>query len=651
MKEKLIALANKLGFAAKIKDSSMTSEDWQTFATEFKAEHGVDLLEAIKEAKKVPQLEKEQMEAFAALFNNEKEAVNDEPEKKAKTEPSGDDKTAKQTPADVNLAKEIANMKSALEEAQSKLKKLEQEPEDKGGKKVEIKKPEKVMIAGIGHSDKYLFGIPAPIFAMDKPWNKVAAKREGLKKRWEPDQVTAFKEEFNKYAASVANRIETLHERGLLGANMADRLAAIDYSDFEGTGWGEEYVVRRQDALISYIRSLPSVSSIFPVRYGVQNKMEMTNSFLTDFSQAYQSGHVFKGGYKLQPELAEVHDVMFKHQFENMKKLEKEYIGYLNREGSDPIKWSFIEWLMVETLKKLHNEQEARRVAGYRIEPSAGVPGHHMFGSTGIMHRLQKYVDDLKLNPFSDLALYTQSTVLDYVETFVEYVNNILPSLNGYMLYMNSKHIPWYLAAYREKYGTNLDFTGGQLEVKNYDLSGIKGVPNMGNSCLMLITLPGNIELYEDLPGEMEKVYFQRDLENLIAASWWKEGSGAYLIGKKYATKAEMEADKRKYQFIFLNDPVSSLAADATTADGSVNNRFKTIANSAATVLTDITNADEGVVYRITCGSLTNATTVAKSGKFANISAAWSPTAIGDFLEVYYDATADTFYEAARKVS
>jgi hypothetical protein len=260
------------------------------------------------------------------------------------------------------------------------------------------------------------------MFAISKPWNQITLTGAPLRS-WSRKQIDSFKDEFDSYGESIATRIQTLHSRNLLGSNMAEKLASIDYSDFDGTGWGEEYVVRRQDALISFIKSLPTVTGIFPVRYGVQNKMEMTNSFLADFSQAYQSGKIYKGGFTLIPELAEVNDAMFKHLFENLKTLEKEYVGYLNREGSDPIKWNFIEWLLVETLKKLHNEQEARRVAGVRVDPITGTAGHHMFASTGVMRRLQKYVDDFKVNPFTDLNLYTPATIVTYIETFVEYVN------------------------------------------------------------------------------------------------------------------------------------------------------------------------------------------------------------------------------------
>ena len=101
-----------------------------------------------------------------------------------------------------------------------------------------------------------------------------------------------------------------------------------------------------------------------------------------------------------------------------------------------------------------------------------------------------------------------------------------------------------------------------------------------------------------------------------------------------------------------MNMPVNKLAADATTASAATANGpvFETSAdNAAATALTDITGAKQGVVYIIRSGGGTHATTIAKSGKFDGITAAWSPKATGDFLKVYWDGT--KFVEVERKVT
>lgn len=656
MKQKLLALAKKMGLLGKIKDGSVTADDWNMLAKAFQDEHGVDIMAAVEDADKGPKLEKEQQDILAALFGEAEEETTSAETKGSANEPAGDDSNSKpvtKTIIEKAGGDATAKILAGITELQQKVAKLEKYPEpstpegkidpqnSKGGTKV-------IPINSRLNSDTHLFGIEHDFFSLQKPWNQVAATGTPLNRVWKKKDENAFMGAFNEYAASFADRMNELQMSGELSTLKAE---AMDFTGFDGTGWGENYIVRRQDALIAYLRDLPSVRTIFPVRYGVQDKMEMTNAFLTQFSQAYQKGKVFKGKHSVEPVFAEVFDVMFKHQFEDMKTLEREYIGYLNREGSQPIKWSMVEWLMSQTLRQLNNEWNERRVRGYRIEPTTDVAGHHMFGSDGVMRKLWHWYEQNYILPFTDLKMYTSSTILTFVETFVEYVNQILPSMTGFYLHINQKHVPWFKAAYRNKYGTDLDFNGARLEVKDYDnLAGIKAVPNMGNSCMMWITLEGNIELYEDKAGEMADFYFERELETLIAASWWKEGVGAYMIGKKYANKAALEASKRKDQYIFTTYPVFDLDADATTADATQNDRFITTENTAPTVFTDFVGASEGVVYRIECGNTTNATTIAQTGKFSNV-VAWTPTAVGDFLEVYYDATTEKFVEVRRQVT
>ena len=111
-----------------------------------------------------------------------------------------------------------------------------------------------------------------------------------------------------------------------------------------------------------------------------------------------------------------------------------------------------------------------------------------------------------------------------------------------------------------------------------------------------------------------------------------------------------MTASGRKNQVIFINKPLTDLIADATTADANLNFWFKTIANTVATAFTDFTNAVNGPAYILECGSLTNATTIAKSGKFADITAEWTPTAVGDYLMVVLNGAGDKFLDLERRV-
>jgi hypothetical protein len=118
-------------------------------------------------------------------------------------------------------------------------------------------------------------------------------------------------------------------------------------------------------------------------------------------------------------------------------------------------------------------------------------------------------------------------------------------------------------------------------------------------------------------------------------ASWWKEGAGVLAPGVQFKTLADLEASKRKMQYIFTNYPVVMLEDGATTADGASAYEFETGENAATTALTDISNASAERIYKIICGSMTNATTVEKAGNFSEITADWTPGAVGDYIKLY----------------
>lgn len=549
----------------------------------------------------------------------------------------------KPKPAGKTMAEDIEKLKTTAKEKEKENEILAKEKENSEPKKMQAKM-NIIPVKGGAHTDKHLFGIEAPFFAIEKPWNAVAATRQpleviaasrGLQSDWS-DYETSFKEEINKYGKSLSNRIGQLQADGSL-SNL--KMQDIDFTGFDGTGWGESYIVRRQDALIAYVRKLNTVGNIFTVRYGVQNKEELTNSFLTNFSASFQTGRYFKGKTSVEPIEAQVYDVMIKHKFTNLKDLEKEYIGYLNKEGSDPMKWTWIEWVMARILEVAMNEWNERRILGYRIEPTAGTLGHHLHGSNGVLRQLWKWAEEFRLKPITGYD-YTKSTILTSVEGLVEFVYGKIPSLKGLTLYMNEKHIPWYNIAYRKEYGLQQDFSGAKAQIMNYPDVNIVGVPNMGNSTMIIITAPGNIELVENQPGEMAKIGMQRDLEELMVFSYWKEGVTAYMVGKKFATSAALTADDYQNQYIFFTDDTVAVDADEDEMDATKGTRFETAENSVDTTITDITGAKPGVVYRITCGSTTHTSRTAKSGKFSAVDA-WVPTAVGDYLEVYLHQNLD----------
>ncbi|MFV0329908.1 MAG: hypothetical protein ACK5KL_08845, partial [Dysgonomonas sp.] len=607
----------------------MTPEDWSSFGAAFEKEHGISIkaaFEEVKEEKTAPELPKEIIDSIQGSINDAFETTGTKP-------PVID-------PSSFNTA--ISGIVTAMQSMAQNMATMGKDKDS--GTPVAIvgaRQDPYVFARTLGHAphtNEYLFGIESNYFKRGSWWTELVVSGKEREEDYRDEDATAFRAAFNNYAKDFKARCLKLAESnqvGLLDFNkMVHGESFIDYSQMnEKLG---EYVVRRMDMIIAYLRTLKSVSGIFRVVSGVQNKMKAPTAFFGELSQSYKSGHYFKGNVNFDGEIYQVADIMMKFAFEDPKQLEKEYIGYMNREGSNPMKWNLFEWIIVHFGTILFNEQQRRRVIGRYVPRQGDFPQPAMLAADGALRGIQRVEDERKVLPFKDLKVYTENTIGDYASTFWKYVMAILPNMQGMQLHINEKHQPWYIEWYDEKYGQKTDYTGPKNNIRHLSPDNLVWVPNMDmNDYKMWITVPGNVENYEFNPNEMYAFYFQQDLEVLIMASWWKEGSGVLAPGVQFPTLQELIDSKRAYQFLFTNYPVTTLDADAVALDGELNTLFETGANTAATAISTINNASRDRVYRVICGNLTNKTTIAKSGIFSDINSAWTPTAVGDYIDLY----------------
>ena len=251
-----------------------------------------------------------------------------------------------------------------------------------------------------------------------------------------------------------------------------------------------------------------NVNDLFPTRSGIQDRELITNAFFSEVSQGYQSGAIYKGGMTLAPEYGYVDDAMMKTKFGPMKDIERLYIGYLNTDGSDPIKWSMIEFCLLGMYQEMQKEQNKRHIMGIFCKPETGVAGSYLNAATGVIYTLIRYIHEFKLLPLDSASYntYTSSTFLTAVKAFVADIKLKLDDdqdlTDKAYLYLNANHKDWWLANCRTTYGKDMDFTGptGYLNVMPDSDLAIKWVPNMGQLKMMFTQTPGNIQFLEFVP-------------------------------------------------------------------------------------------------------------------------------------------------------
>lgn len=620
-------LLQKLGFIDKAKTKQMTQEDWATFGTAFKEEYGISIQDAFNETKDTAPVglsDAQQQEIMGAVTNACENAGVEQP------------------PIDMSsVGTAIAGIMGVMNKMAQNMQEMSKQPESGAPVAVVSATQDPSILARVlgqtPHTASHLWGIESDHFKRGRWWNELVASGKGLDTYKEKD-VTSFKAAFNSYVEDFAEYCGTLAESnriGLLDYNkMIHGESYMDFSNMESK-FGE-YSVRRFDAIIAYFRTLKSVSHIFPVVSNVQNEMTAPTAHFGELSQSYLAGHYFKGAVHFDGEKYHVDNLMMKFAFTDAKDLEKQYIGYKNREGSNPMKWHLFDWIIIYFGETLFNEQQRRRVVGVWTPRQDELPQPAMLSADGALRAIQRVEEELKVLPFTDLKLYTEATMLDYARKLWAKVVEILPNMQGMQLHINEKHQLWYIDAYDAKYKNHTDYTGPKNDIRYYSPKDIVWVPNMEmNDYKMWITTPRNVENYEDKPNEMYAFYFQQDLEILIMASWWKEGSGVLAPGVQYPTPEELEAGGRKLQFLFTNYPVVTLDQDAAVINGSLAREFETGANTAATNITDIKNLPIDKVVKVICGSLDNATTIKKQGNFSEIVSDWVGAKVGDWIKFY----------------
>lgn len=633
-KENVQKILQKLGFAGSEESlKALTPDEWKQFFASYHEEFGTDFhadMQAYQDEQHAVPDQAQINEAFSVLSGliNPKQNVED-----AAAHGVQDTKTEQPTAQQVlDMAKAVSATFMAMGNHAA-----DDVPMTTVAGSV-------VGFTGSGDREKFLFGIEHEFFSMDKPWNRFTANPTSDQRLEDKKIAASFGAEVEAYSSSLAERYSYLQSHNQLNPEkLAEGEFATDYSQVTGMKGGDQYLIRRQDAIIARVLSIRQLTQYFPVRYGIQDRDVIFNAFFGEVSQAYQVGEVYKGDMEIEPEMGYVDDAMIKMKFGPMKELERMYIGYLNREGSDPIKWSMIEYAIMGSLENAQREQNMRRMRGLYVKPETGVAGSYLNAGTGVLYTLIRLHHEHKLLLTDNVAYRTYDDA-NMLETVQEFYKEILAkvsedmSLDQHVMYLNENHKQWWIQNVREAYGQQQDFTGPNSYLNIIPDSStnmrIIWLPYLGQLPFMMMQVPGNIQFLENLPGEMLAMQTEMQMEMVRGWSTWKEGCSPAFVGRNFSSADKLKGNDYLWQQIFLNKPSVTLDADATTADASKGFWFISGTNTGEKKLTAINKAKKGVAYIVECGNKTNVTGIDKAGSFDSISEAWTPTAVGDYIMV-----------------
>ena len=630
-KEKLKSVLELLQLGKKFEDKTLSQEEFNSIVAEYQKKYQTTLNDDLAAEQAAKQTAKQAAE-FQQMLNTIQSVIKGvDPASKENENPEEE-----QPQSNATLEGILESLNGMRADFQALAKKPE---EDKPAQTITVSP---VSINGFGNTPKYLFGVEHPMFSMKDRWNQIAANPRAAAALPEVDEQVdgvAFYKAAYGFAKSLKARYQYLQENKLLDAPaLAAGKYATNYEGVDKAGVGDQFIVLRQDALIARVLQLRDMTQYFPVAYGYQDRGLVFNAFFDEVSQAYQTGEVFKGGMKIENHMGYVDDAMIKMEWGPMKELERKYIGYLNKEGSDPIKWTMIEYQLLNTLTTAQVEQNKRRMRGIYVKPEKGVAGSYRNAGTGILYTLLRYVHQYDIKPHTgdEYRSYTQATFLPAVQEFIADVRSSVTEdmdIDQHVIYLNKNHQGWWIKNVRTTYGKDTDFSGpmGALNVVPDSTIRIIWLPYLGQLPFMMLHQPGNLQFLEYIPGEMLAMKMQEQMEQVRAWSTWKEGCSASFTGRRFDSRDAMDKNAYEWQQIFINLFAATIKDKVDGNDGFWQ---VTGATTTADTITDIVNAKNGVAYCIEAGVAEHLPTIAKSGKFANISDAFTASKVGDYIMV-----------------
>lgn len=659
-KEKFMAALKKNKAIDPDKSSEWTQETWDQITASYKEIHGTDFYadqEAEGDAaKKAGENAKKATshDAALALLNAQTPppADDDDDDGDGSGAAQNNQQSKKYTPDITTLLAEVLALNKEMKIALEK-----DNPDDTEIVEVKVN----VMGSGMKNSATHLFGVKDEIFDINSRWNALFVNPGAIHTMGDAAKEVqdSFNTQFSAFAEKVAKAVASLHTEGKLNIELLRSSSNPDLTALTNAGLGDQFVQFRTRELLARILELPDIFGIFPRRSGIQDRELITNAFVGELTQAWQDSEAsLKGSIVLDPEYGYVDDAMILSKFGSFKELERVYLGYLNTNGSDPVKWSMIEWSLLQYMTQAKKEQMRRYIVGIFLKPVADTAGYFLNASTGIINRIKLYNIERKLRTFEDATLNTyDGTGTVFIDTIIEFGTWLIENLgplgidsSEITVYVNRNHKQWFKTGYRSKYNLHGDFEGIETGVIPDTEIKLEWVPNMDAHKFYWATTPGNMQCLENIPGEMNKFYMERRLNNVFVQSTWKEGTSAAFAGKLSVDEAALAARAWDEQRIWFPKPYFDLADGETAPDAADGQWFKTVSNAGATVITTIANKVSGVLYIIEIGNLTNTSSIAKAGDMSEITATWTPTALKDSIGLVWDAGAAKFKEVFRKV-
>ena len=261
MKKKLYSILEFLGLKQKFEDKTLSNEEFQSIVAEYQKKYKTTLQDDIAAEQQEEANQRMLRQIYDAVAAIGQESTSEEGEQTLQS--------------NVSMEGVIA----AINNLGSRFEKMASTPAE--DIPAATSTGVKLAINGPGNTPQYLFGIENPMFDMKQRWNIIAANPRAARSMNDPDDETqkVFYKAVSNYGRSLQHRFAYLQQNAMLNAKLLETGEfSNNYDGVEGAGLGDQYVIRRQDALIARVLKKRDLTQYFPVRYGVQDRDLLFNT-------------------------------------------------------------------------------------------------------------------------------------------------------------------------------------------------------------------------------------------------------------------------------------------------------------------------------------------------------------------------------------
>jgi len=290
-----------------------------------------------------------------------------------------------------------------------------------------------------------------------------------------------------------------------------------------------------------------------------------------------------------------------------LQEIENNFVGDIyNKEGSQPLKYVFVRFLLKELDKEARLEDRKVATKGVYVETpeNATVPGMAIHRGDGLFIILWRALHITKQYFYKLIGAPTTSNIVDYVKNMIEQnMPDDVKNASGLVFYMSPSWMRRYKERKRIIFGQDQNYNGTELvEIEGYENFRFETLRDLEGTDHMFITTEDNIQPMENVPNEKSMYNFDSLKRTLYIFADYKFGIRAKHIGNKLSAG---DPDQFKVQSIWTNglSPFKSdfyvRLYDTGLTEIALPFSNVTIVDGYSTAIATLTGTYEGQIVRI----------------------------------------------------